>query len=958
MVEQFSLSSIRRFALCIGIGHYTKLSNHDLRYAVADAHAVSDRLCDPQRGIFEVTLLTEPDQTTKTALDRAFESHLQAADQKPEDLVIIYLSCHGQLYRHNHTLYFLPSDAEIAEDGTPKKSTVFDINDLTKMLSGVRVNNILFLLDVCHSGGSEAVLQHLELNLDADINLFLVGAARQDQVARQSSHLQHGIFTHCLLRAFDQRPSSRDWLTMYQIVSFVSDEIQQVGKDTDIKIQITSVSTNPNLPVIKNPFFQDPSLLKPTTAFLPLLPPIWNVPYRQNPFFLGREALLSRLGTALRTTQATKLSQPQAITGLGGIGKTQLAVEYAYRFRLDYHAVLWVSADTRDTLSTGFIELGRILDLPEKNEREQGQSIAGVQHWLQTHRAWLLILDNADDLSIVDEFLPRAFQGHLLLTTRASAVGLVAKRIEVDTLDLDTGSLLLLRRAKVLDYNEVLDQAGEEDRESARQLYEELGGLPLALDQAGAFIEETQCGLQEYLRLYHLQRAEVLNLRGEAFFDDHPQPVTTTWSLSFAAVEQRQKAAADLLRVCAFLHPDAIPEELFGQAAVHLSPALAAFATNPLAFNTAFATVNAYSLLHRNSKEKMFSVHRLVQAVLQDTMTEQERILWIERVLKALDAVFPDSNPSNWSQCTRLVPHALVCTTSTQSWRDPNTNLASLLFKTAHYLVDRAQYTQAEPLYQRALHIWEQVHGPDHPNVAYTLNNLAELYRDQSKYAQAELLYQRALHIFEQTQGPEHPDVAYPLHNLANLYREQGRYTQAEPLYQRALHIWEQAYGPDHPRMAAPLNGLAVIYYEQGQYTQAEPLYQRALHIFEQTQGPEHPDVAYPLNGLANLYREQGRYTQAEPLYQRALHIREQRLGSHHPETAEVLHDFALLQNAQGNIDDAISLCKRALTVREQALGSNHPKTRATKNSYIDLLQAMDRQQEKSEEEWKSDLEE
>jgi hypothetical protein len=213
-------------------------------------------------------------------------------------------------------LYLLPSNAQIAEDGTPKKTTVFDIYDLTKTLSGVRVNNILFFLDVCHSGGSGAVLQHLQPNRNAAINLFLVGAARQDQVTRQSSQLQHGIFTHCLLRAFDQRPSRGDWLTMSQIVSFVSEEVQLVGKDTDIQIQITSVSTNPNLPVLKTLFSQETSLPVPTDAFSPLLstddfpsllPPVWNVPYLQNPFFLGRETLLSRLAACRREAGIRRL---------------------------------------------------------------------------------------------------------------------------------------------------------------------------------------------------------------------------------------------------------------------------------------------------------------------------------------------------------------------------------------------------------------------------------------------------------------------------------------------------------------------------------------------------------------------------------------------------------------------------------------------------------------------------
>jgi tetratricopeptide (TPR) repeat protein len=363
--------------------------------------------------------------------------------------------------------------------------------------------------------------------------------------------------------------------------------------------------------------------------------------------------------------------------------------------------------------------------------------------------------------------------------------------------------------------------------------------------------------------------------------------------------------AADLLRLCAFLHPDAIPEELFGQGAVHLGPVLAAFASNPLAFNTACATVSAYSLLRRNSTEKTLSFHRLVQAVLQDTMTEQERTLWIERVVMALDAVFPDSESTTWSQCERLVPHVLICATCTQSWMSTNTDLASLLFKTALYLVDRAQYDQAEPLYQRALRIREQAYGSDHHLVAWSLNRLAILYRKQCKY------------------------------------------DQAEPLYQRALRIREQAHGPDHPDVAHPLNGLADLYRKQGKYDQAELLYHHALHILEQTHGPDHPLVAYSLIGLANLYCEQGKYDQAEPLFQRTVVIREHHLGPQHLEMAEILHDFAAFHYAQGkNIHEAVSLYQRALVIREQSLGPHHPKTMDTRKRYVTLLRALGRHDE------------
>src|SRR6266487_4085585 len=654
-------------------------------------------------------------------------------------------------------------------------------------------------------------------------------------------------------------------------------------------------------------------------------PTIWNVPYPRNTFFTGREDLLATLVSHLRAYQPAALSQPQAMSGLGGVGKTQLAVEYAYRYAQDYEVVLWSAADSRETLISGFVELANLLNLPERNEADQSKSVAAVKHWLGSHGKWLLILDNADDLSLLNDFLPSVRPGHILFTTRAHALGGLATRIEVGTPTQQIGMLLLLRRAGLLALDAPLEQAEEADRVGAQQLWQALGGLPLALDQAGAYIEEAQCSVQDYLQLFQEQPPELLKQRG-GILQDHPDSVYTTLSLSIGAAVQRDAAVVDLLRVCALLHPDGIPEELFRQGASHLGSALAPACANLLAWNRLLATVSAYSLLYRQPAEKTLSMHRLVQAVLQDGMPEPEQAMWTERIIAVLKTAFPDPRKhTTWNACERLVPHVLTCTMRTRSWKDPHRGLASLLSKTAGYLAKRAQYLEAEPLYQRALHIHEQKLGPKHPQTAHSLVNLATLYREQRRYTEAEAFYQRALQIWEQAQGAEHPDGAYALHGLATLYRERGKYAEAELLCQRALRVREQARGPEHPDVAYPLTDLATLYREQGKYTEAESLYQRALRIRELAHSPEHPQVVYPLTGLATLYREQGRYTEAEPLYKQAVHIWEQVRGPEHPQVAYSLHGLATLYREQGKYAEAELLCQRALHIREQAQGPEHP---------------------------------
>ncbi|MEW6573729.1 MAG: tetratricopeptide repeat protein [Bacillota bacterium] len=250
------------------------------------------------------------------------------------------------------------------------------------------------------------------------------------------------------------------------------------------------------------------------------------------------------------------------------------------------------------------------------------------------------------------------------------------------------------------------------------------------------------------------------------------------------------------------------------------------------------------------------------------------------------------------------------------------------------------KYAEAEPLCQRALAIEEKALGPEHLDVATTLNNLALLYYSQERYAEAEPLYRRALAIKEQALGPEHPDVAATLNNLAELYRLQERYAEAEPLYRRALALKEQALGPEHPHVATTLNNLALLYYSQERYTEAEPLYRRALALKEQALGPEHPHVATTLNNLALLYYSQERYTEAEPLYQRALALYEKALGPEHPHVAAALNNLAGLYRSQGKYAEAEPLYRRALALYEKALGPEHPHVAAALNNLVGLYRS------------------
>jgi tetratricopeptide (TPR) repeat protein len=359
--------------------------------------------------------------------------------------------------------------------------------------------------------------------------------------------------------------------------------------------------------------------------------------------------------------------------------------------------------------------------------------------------------------------------------------GRLARRIEIERMAPDVGALFLLRRSGLLAQNVPLDKATQAQRDLAYAIVKEVDGLPLALEQAGAYIEETKCGLDGYLQAYRRQRSILLQRGGSVPNPDYRETVATTWNLSFQKVEAANPAAADLLRLCAFLAPDAIPEEIITEAASELGPTLQPL-SDPIQFNDAIQELLKYSLIRRDPSEHTLSLHRLVQIVLLDRMDESTQPMWAERVTRALDATFPEAEFANWPQCKRLLPQTQASAALIEQYQLAFSEAARLLSRAADYLLERGQYTQAQPLYQRTLDIREQVLGPEHRDTGAALNNLARLYmllgvlyQRQKRYEEAEVLYRRSLAIFEKVFELEHPNVATCLEQYTSLLRETGR---------------------------------------------------------------------------------------------------------------------------------------------------------------------------------------
>ncbi|HEY1350009.1 MAG TPA: FxSxx-COOH system tetratricopeptide repeat protein [Ktedonobacteraceae bacterium] len=690
-----------------------------------------------------------------------------------------------------------------------------------------------------------------------------------------------------------------------------------------------------------------PSILSLSTAETPSRSPdptFWNVPFLRNPLFTGREEILQTLHALLNYRQSITSMPTLALSGLGGIGKTQVAVEYAYRYASEYQAVLWLTAGSSESLVSRIQQIAALLHLPEYQAADQVQIVAAVQRWLATHPGWLLIADNVEDIDQVRTMLPAKWQGALLLTTRQQALGTSAEPLALPPMTMHESAILLWRRAHWL-FGGALDATVLQGKSletsipaGTLEVVQFLEGLPLALDQAGAYIEETGCSIADYLQRFRSQRKEVLAHRGRDK-GTHPDSVSVTLRLAIEHIERVFPAAAELLRLCAFLHPEAIAEDLLVEGAPHLGPVLSPVVKDAYRFDLALAALRSASLVTRHPEMRMLSLHQLVQAVIHDQMNPAEIQVWQKRVVYMVHDAFPESTPETWERCERYLAQALACVPLIELVTHNLSMTGEFLSKVGSYLLERGRYGEAEPLLEQAVLVGEQELGSDHLALVPRLLKWEALFWKQGKYEQAKLLLQRMLAIEEQHLGPTHLQTATTLGHLAYLYWYQGNYEQAEAFYQQVLSIRQQHLGSSHTETANSLSGLAVLYYDLKKYQQAEFYFQQAHRIREQRLGSSHPLTVFTLNGLANAYREQGKYELAEVLYQQVLQMREHQVGPQHLETAQCLTDLGMLYQKQGRYEPAEVLYQRAFSIQEQQAASEHPGRAITLTAMAMLYQ-------------------
>lgn len=710
-----------------------------------------------------------------------------------------------------------------------------------------------------------------------------------------------------------------------------------------------------------------------------------NLPFASiGSLFKGREKDLADLERHLAQHGAAAITQAEAITGMGGIGKTRLALEYAWRHDGAFSAFLFVSAPTPADLKTNFARLSapEALDLKESQAATQPEQFSAVLHWLQTNPGWLLMLDAADTVdaaNAVMQLTPKLHGGQVLITSRISHWEGSVQPLGIHVLDEKPAVAYLMDRTASN------RQPHGDDEAQAKAIAADLGRLALALEQAAAYINARSCSFAAYRERWQPARDRLLQFH-DPLATHYEKSVAATWLTTF---EQLSDNGRRLLNILAWFAPEPIPRSLLsvdGGPFAAESESGAAEEQWPLLVEDAeeaLADLKTFSLITWNEEKTAFEIHALVQEVTRHNLTEDEQKGFVATALRWVNGGFV-GNPQDvrdWPTLLPLLAHVKQAANEAAALgiHDPTgrlLNVAGLL------LNERAQWAEsealqrralataeaadppdetliavclndlalvlhstnrtaeAEPLYRRALEIDERRFGPEDIRIAIRLNNLAGLLQATSSTAEAERLFRRALAIDEESLGPDHPHVAIRLHNLSGLLLDVNRPAEAEPLVRRALAIDEKSYGPRHPSVARDLNNLAQLLQATNRSAEAEPLFRRALAIDEESLGPDHPTVAIRLDNLAQLLQATNRLAEAEPLYRRALAIDEKSYGPDHPNVATALKNLASLLYSTGRLSEAEPPMRRALAIIEESLGPDHPKVAGNLTSLAVLLEA------------------
>ncbi|KAH8587623.1 hypothetical protein B0O99DRAFT_733028 [Bisporella sp. PMI_857] len=582
------------------------------------------------------------------------------------------------------------------------------------------------------------------------------------------------------------------------------------------------------------------------------------VPFNRNPYFTGRNIQLAKLEEmACHESGTTKV----AVTGLGGVGKTQLVIELMYRIKAKERkrSIIWIPATNKETLQQGYLKVVQQLGIAGSGKKKADVKRL-VQDYLSRASAgqWLLVFDNADNIDMwtsetsseqessrLIEYLPRSERGFIVFTTRDRKVAVKLAQnnlVEVPEMDEDTATRLLQKC--------LINPNLASNRTDTNNLLKELTCLPLAIAQATAYINENAIQITEYLSLLEDQEEHVIDLLSKDFEDDGryhnvKNPVATTWLISFEQIRHHDILAADYLSFMACIDSKNIPQSLLpaGQSQKRKTDAI--------------GTLDAYSFITKRSAGQTFDVHRLVHLATRNWLRQQNLIAnWTEKAISRINEVIPNEDNNNQTLWRTYLPHvryALSFNSSDMGWENRQ-NLAGRYAEWLYRNGRQGRLRVAESLEVQVLDIKKKVLGLEHPSTLTSMANLASTYWNQERVQEAENLQVRVLDIQTKVLGIKHPDTLTIMGNLAMTYLNQGRFQEAENLQMRVLDIQTKVLGIEHPSTLVIMGNLAMTYLNQKRVQKAENLQMQVLELKRRVLGLGHPGTRASTANLSLIW--------------------------------------------------------------------------------------------------------
>ncbi|KAL4974912.1 hypothetical protein BDW66DRAFT_79394 [Aspergillus desertorum] len=688
------------------------------------------------------------------------------------------------------------------------------------------------------------------------------------------------------------------------------------------------------------------------------------IPFSRNPRFVGRQEIHSLEGL-ISIPGGPRIF---AITGLGGIGKTQIALELAYRMRDSDPecSIFWIPCTSYEAVDHSFMTIAQMVGLQNINPAEVRERVKA--YLAQKDENWLLVFDNADDMDMwtkgtstgppLKDFIPYSSQGHIIFTTRSRKLALKlasSNVIHVRELDEKTGVELLEKS--------LISKSQLTDRRAVISLLDQLTFLPLAITQAAAFINQTGIGVSDYLLLLQEQEAGVVELLSEEFWDDGRRyndmqnPVAITWLISFRQVQKLDRLASDYLSLMACVNPRNIPESFLPRPA------------SKKKIIDALGLLTAYSFITIQPGDGSITLHRLVHLATRNWIKKEGQFsLYMIKAADRLSEIFPHNNPINRQLWRKYLPHALSLLSENEFqkqneryidfiWRvatcldsDGRFNEAENLFvwvmatrkqvlglehpdtlasmdDLASTYWSQGRWKEAEELQIRVTVTRKQVLGPEHPSTLTSMMSLAATYKDQGRWKEAEELLVQVMDTQKQVLGPEHPDTLTSMANLASTYWNQGRWNEAGKLEMQVMEVRGLILGPEHPFTLTSMANLASTYWSEGKWKEAEELQVQVIESMKRVLGPEHPSTLTSMMSLAATYKDQGRWKEAEELLAQVMDTQKRVLGPEHPDTLTSMHNLASTYANQGLWKEAEELQMQVAETRKQVLGPEHPST-------------------------------